>query len=101
MPPHNGLPSQVTTTHQAKIAYGYIRQSSLPQGTRHTMSTDLQYRLVERVRALGWPPDRVQIIDEDLGKSGASTDQRLGFQRLLADIGVARVGLVTSCDASR
>ena len=101
MPPHNGLPSKVTTVHQAKMAYVYIRQSSLSQVTRHTMSTDLQYRLVERVRTLGWPPDRVQVIDEDLGKSGASADQRLGFQRLLAEISLARVGLVTSFDASR
>ena len=65
------------------------------------MSTDLQYHLVERIVALGWPRERVHIIDEDLGKSGASADQRLGFQRLLADIGLARVGLVTSFDASR
>jgi len=99
-PPHS-LPSKVTAAHQAKIAYVYIRQSSLSQVTRHTMSTDLQYHLVERIVALGWPRERVHIIDEDLGKSGASADQRLGFQRLLADIGLARVGLVTSFDASR
>ena len=82
MPLPNGLPAKVTTNHQAKMAYVYIRQSSLSQVTRHTMSTDMQYRLVERVHALGWPPDRVQVIDDDLGHSGASADQRLGFQRL-------------------
>jgi excisionase family DNA binding protein len=101
MSPPNGLPSKVTAAHQAKLAYVYIRQSSLSQVTRHTTSTDLQYHLVERIVALGWPRERVHIIDEDLGKSGASADQRLGFQRLLADIGLARVGLVTSFDASR
>ena len=98
--PHE-VPSKVTTAHQAKMAYVYIRQSSLSQVTRYTTSTDVQYRLVERVHTLGWPPERVQVIDDDLGQSGASADQRLGFQRLLAEISLARVGLVTSFDASR
>lgn len=99
-PAHNGS-SKVTVTHQAKLAYIYIRQSSLGQLTRHSASTELQYRLVERAASLGWPPDRIQIIDEDLGKSGATATLRVGFQRLLAEIGLARVGLVTSFDASR
>jgi DNA invertase Pin-like site-specific DNA recombinase len=98
--PHE-VPSKVTTAHQAKMAYVYIRQSSLSQVTRYTTSTDVQYRLVERVCTLGWPPERVQVIDDDLGQSGSSADQRLGFQRLLAEISLARVGLVTSFDASR
>ncbi len=97
----NPLPSKVTTAHQAKLAYVYVRQSSLSQVTRHGESTELQYRLVERAIALGWPRERVKLIDEDLGKSGASSAQRLGFQQLIAEIGLARVGLVLSWDASR
>lgn len=97
----NTLPSKVTTAHQAKLAYVYIRQSSLSQVTRHSESTELQYRLVERAIALGWPRERVKLIDDDLGKSGASSDQRLGFQQLIAEIGLARVGMVLSWDASR
>ncbi|MCK7499183.1 MAG: recombinase family protein [Comamonadaceae bacterium] len=68
---------------------------------RHSESTELQYRLVERAIALGWPRERVLLIDEDLGKSGASSDRRLGFQHLIAEIGLARAGLVLSLDASR
>ena len=64
-------------------------------------STELQYRLVERAMALGWPRERIRVIDEDLGKSGCSSDQRLGFQQLIAEIGLGRVGLVLSLDASR
>jgi len=64
-------------------------------------ATDLQYHLVERAIQLGWPRERVKIIDEDLGKSGTSTEHRLGFQRLIAEIGLARVGLVLSLDSSR
>jgi len=90
-----------TTEQRAKMAYVYIRQSSLMQVTRHAESTDLQYALVERAIALGWPRERVELIDEDLGKSGAQAEARGGFQRLLAEISLARVGLVLSFDASR
>jgi DNA invertase Pin-like site-specific DNA recombinase len=90
-----------TTEQRAKMAYVYIRQSSLMQVTRHAESTDLQYSLVERAVALGWPRERVELIDEDLGKSGAQAEAREGFQRLLAEISLARVGLVLSFDASR
>jgi DNA invertase Pin-like site-specific DNA recombinase len=90
-----------TTEQRAKMAYVYIRQSSLMQVTRHAESTDLQYSLVARAVALGWPRERVELIDEDLGKSGAQAEARGGFQRLLAEISLARVGLVLSFDASR
>src|SRR5256886_6494525 len=83
------------------MAYVSIRQSSLMQVTRHAESTDLQYSLVQRAVALGWPRERVELIDEDLGKSGAQAEARGGFQRLLAEISLARVGLVLSFDASR
>jgi len=84
---HSLAPSKVTTAHLAKLAYVYIRQSSLVQVRQHQESTDLQYRLVERAVQLGWPRERVQVVDEDLGKSGTSSENRLGFQHLLADVG--------------
>src|SRR5262249_51817233 len=92
--------SKVTTTHLAKLAYVYIRQSSLAQVIHHRESTDIQYHLVERATQLGWPSDRVEVIDEDLGKSGASAEHRSGFQFLMSEIGLGRVGLVLSLDAS-
>ncbi|MDQ6662409.1 MAG: recombinase family protein, partial [Chloroflexota bacterium] len=94
-------PLTPTTDQRAKMAYVYIRQSSLMQVTRHGESTELQYSLVQRAVALGWPRERVELIDEDLGKSGAHAEIRSGFQRLLAEISLARVGLVLSFDASR
>ncbi len=93
--------SKITTEHLAKLAYIYVRQSSLEQVIRHRESTDLQYQLVDRAVQLGWPRERVKVIDEDLGKSGASATERSGFQRLIAEIGLGRVGLVLSFDASR
>lgn len=98
---HNPLSSKISTEHRAKLAYVYVRQSSLAQVNRHTESTDMPYQLAERVAQLGWPKERVKIIDEDLGKSAVSVEQRLGFQHLMAEIGLARVGLVISLDASR
>jgi len=92
---------RVTTAHRAKLAYVYVRQSSLNQVRQHQESTQLQYRLVDRTIALGWPHERVQVIDEDLGKSGAGSVERYGFQKLIAEIGLGNAGLVVSLDASR
>lgn len=94
-------PERIAEEHRAKLAYVYARQSSLGQVMHHQESTDLQYRLVERAIRLGWPRERIEVIDDDLGKSGTSAAERLGFQRLLAEVGLGRVGLVLSLDASR
>lgn len=69
--------------------------------TRHAESTDLPYSLVEHAIALGWPRERVEISDEDLGTSGAQAEARSSFQRVLAEMSLARVGLVLRFDASR
>ena len=100
-PTNSIINPKVTTAHQAKQAYVYVRQSSLSQVVQHGESTELQYQLVERAILLGWPRERVHVIDEDLGKSGAGSDQRQGFQFLIAEIGLGHVGLVLSFDASR
>ena len=92
---------RLTTAHRAKLAFIYVRQSSVNQVRQHQESTELQYRLVDRAIGLGWPQERVQIIDEDLGKSGAGGVERHGFQKLIAEIGLGNAGLVVSLDASR
>jgi DNA invertase Pin-like site-specific DNA recombinase len=91
----------LTAAHRAKLAYIYVRQSSVNQVRQHQESTALQYRLVDRAVGLGWPRERVHVIDEDLGKSGAASTERYGFQRLIAEIGLGHAGLVVSLDASR
>jgi excisionase family DNA binding protein len=96
-----GLDDRITTAHRAKLAYVYARQSTAGQVRYHQESTELQYRLVNRAMSLGWPRDRVEVVDEDLGKSGASSEARHGFQRLIAEIGLAKAGLLLSLDASR
>ncbi len=92
---------RITTAHRAKLLYIYVRQSSPGQVRHHQESTQLQYRLVERAVMLGWPRERVHVIDDDLGKSGATSGDRHGFQRLIAEVGLGKAGLVMSLDASR
>jgi DNA invertase Pin-like site-specific DNA recombinase len=92
---------RITTAHRAKLAYVYVRQSSAGQVRHHQESTELQYRLVDRAGSLGWPRERITVIDDDLGKSGTSSAARQGFQRLIAEIGLGKAGLVLSLDASR
>ncbi|WP_287140953.1 recombinase family protein [Mesorhizobium sp.] len=92
---------RLTAVRRSKFAYVYVRQSSINQVRHHQERTELQYSLVDRAVRLGWPPDRVVVIDEDLGKSGNGQVERGGFQRLIAEIGLGNAGLVVSLDASR
>ncbi|MBA3441561.1 MAG: hypothetical protein H0T92_17010 [Pyrinomonadaceae bacterium] len=73
------LYSKVTTAHRAKLAYVYLRQSSPGQLVHNSESTARQYALVERAVGLGWPSDRVRVIDEDLGRSGTSIPLEFAF----------------------
>lgn len=95
------LRSKISNEHRAKAAYIYLRQSTPGQVMHNTESTARQYALTDRAVALGWPEDRIHIIDEDLGRSGATSENRFGFQHLIAEVGMARVGLVLSLEASR
>ena len=87
--------------HLDRGAVVYVRQSTPQQVVDHKESTARQYALADRATALGWPPDRVTIIDADLGKSGQSIEGRPGFQRLLAEVALDRVGLILGLEMSR
>ena len=90
--------SKITTEHLARSAYVYIRQSTADQLTHNHESRRRQYGLADRARQLGWTT--VEVIDDDLGRSGGGT-ARPGFERLLAAICEARVGAVLAIEASR
>jgi DNA invertase Pin-like site-specific DNA recombinase len=92
---------KVTPGHLQRLAYLYIRQSSLRQVLENTASTARQYALRDRAVALGWPLERIRVIDGDQGQSGASAVDRLGFQTLVAEVGLGRVGLVLGLEVSR
>ncbi|QDV36291.1 hypothetical protein ElP_42110 [Tautonia plasticadhaerens] len=92
---------KVTDRHRERLAIVYVRQSTARQFLRHRESTQLQYGLVERATDLGWPRAQVTVIDDDLGLSGASADRRPGFQRLLGEVALDRVGLILGVEMSR
>jgi DNA invertase Pin-like site-specific DNA recombinase len=87
--------------HRDQFAVVDVRQSTLQQMVRHQEPTRLQYGLVERALGFGWARSQVLVIDEDLGKSGATAAGRPGFQRLVAEVSLAYVGIVFGLDISR
>lgn len=93
--------SKITSHHVERLAVVYVRQSTPQQTIRHQESTRLQYGLADRALQLGWPKEHVLVIDEDLGRSGATAAGRPGFQRLVAEVGLDHVGLVLGIEMSR
>jgi DNA invertase Pin-like site-specific DNA recombinase len=98
---HERLPEKICGQHRDRLAIVYIRQSTLQQVERNQESTRLQYALVDRAFALGWSRDAIVVVDDDQGRSGATIEGRLGFQRLVAEVGLGRVGLVLGIEMSR
>lgn len=92
---------KVTAEHLRRLAYLYVRQSTLHQVHENRESTARQYDLKRRAQVLGWRSDEIVVIDEDLGLSGATATERNGFQRLVADVGLGRVGVVMGLEVSR
>jgi len=93
--------SKVTTEHLKRAAYHYIRQSTLRQVLENTESTQRQYALRRRAVSLGWSEEQIVVIDSDQAQSGASKAEREGFQRLVADVGLAKAGIVMGLEVSR
>src|SRR6188768_2212334 len=87
--------------HLDRSAFVYVRQSTPQQVSDHQESTARQYALADRAVALGWAPDCVTTIDDDLGKSGQSIEGRPGFQRLLAEVALDHVGVILGLEMSR
>jgi DNA invertase Pin-like site-specific DNA recombinase len=92
---------KVKTSHLKRNAYLYVRQSTLRQVFENTESTQRQYALRQNAAALGWPLERIIVIDTDLGQSGASAADRKGFQRLVTEVSLGRAGIVLGLEVSR
>src|SRR5271163_66634 len=91
----------ISDRHLSKLALVYVRQSSSQQIFDHKESRERQYALADYAASLGWPRERIVVIDEDQGRSGRTVEQRPGFQRLLAEITLDHVGLVLGLEISR
>lgn len=92
---------KITRHHLDRLAYVYIRQSSPKQVERNRESQVNQYQMVERAQALGWAPDRIRVIDSDLGLSGRSSEHRDGFKELVAEVTLGHVGIIFGYEVSR
>jgi len=93
--------AKITASHLARQAIVYLRQSSAAQVEHNRESTERQYALASKARELGWPEDRILVIDEDLGLSGSGSVARSGFARLTAEVALTHVGLVLGLEVSR
>jgi DNA invertase Pin-like site-specific DNA recombinase len=92
---------KVQDKHLARLAIVYVRQSTPQQVLYHRESTQRQYALDQRALQLGWPVDRIEIVDDDQGQSGRDAQARLGFQSILARIVQDQVGIVLGLEMSR
>src|SRR6266566_755287 len=93
--------AEPAAAHLRRDAYIYVRQSTLAQTVRNTESLARQYDLAGRARSLGWAEHQVVVVDDDLGRSGASAQGRKGFSDLVADVGLGKAGIVLSLECSR
>lgn len=95
------MSGRIEATHLRRAAYVYVRQSTMAQVEHNTASLERQYELADRAVALGWATSEVLVVDSDLGRSGKSVEGRDGFQRLVADVGLGKVGIVLGIEVSR
>ena len=92
---------KIQREHLERCAYVYVRQSTLQQVRENTISTQRQYDLSKLAIHLGWIQEKIIIVDQDQARSGASTEGRDGFKRMLSEIALGNVGAVISLEASR
>ncbi len=96
------LSTKIQPDHLQRLAYIYVRQSSLAQLQDHQESTRRQYELQQRAWQLGWPRERIVVVDADLGHSASDPQApRDGFAQLLAEVALGRVGAIFSVEVSR
>lgn len=95
------MKEKLRASHLSRRAIVYLRQSSMRQVHEHRESTARQYALSDRAVGLGWPAHAVDVIDEDLGQSGAGTSWRPGFKRMAKQVTSGTAGAVFALEVSR
>ena len=91
----------ITLQHLQKKAVIYVRQSTLTQVIFNQESLRLQYALEQRAQSLGWRAEDIEVIDADLGLTGASAQHRTGFQELVTKVTLGQAGIILSSDVTR
>jgi DNA invertase Pin-like site-specific DNA recombinase len=93
------MSEKIKPHHLDRKAMLYVRQSSVQQVMHNQESRILQYAMQERLRELGW--SEIEIVDDDLGRSAAGTVARAGFERMVAEVCLGKVGVVAAREVSR
>jgi DNA invertase Pin-like site-specific DNA recombinase len=93
--------SKIKSIHLTRNAYVYVRQSTHHQVQHHLESQQRQYELTQLAAQWGFAPDHVVVIDDDLGVSASGRAERVGFERLVADVALGRAGIVLGLEVSR
>ena len=93
--------SKIADRHLSRQACIYIRQSTPGQVRFNQESTERQYNLASKAKSMGWNPERIRILDRDLGQSGAKATHREDFKTLVSDVAMGQVGAIFSLEASR
>ena len=95
------MTSKIVEQHLSRVACIYIRQSTPGQVRFNQESTERQYNLKNKAQSLGWSPEKIRILDRDLGHSGTHTTNREDFKTLVTDVAMGQVGAIFSLEASR
>jgi len=95
------MTSKIAEQHLSRVACIYIRQSTPGQVRFNQESTERQYNLKNKAQSLGWSPEKIRVLDRDLGHSGAHTTKREDFKTLVSDVAMSQVGAIFSLEASR
>ena len=93
--------TKIQDHHTGRIAYVYLRQSSMGQVRFNQESTRRQYALRDKAEKLGWAPTAIKMLDGDLGISGTQSNNREDFKTLVAEVSLGKVGAVFALEASR
>jgi len=93
------MDEKITKRHLERAAIVYVRQSSTQQVLHNEESRRLQYAMKQRVESFGWR--EVITIDDDMGRSATTTSERSGFQRMVAEVCLGRIGTVAAREVSR
>jgi len=99
--PSSHVLSKIRSEHLERLAIVYVRQSSPHQVENHKESLARQYGFRDYIAGLGWHEERILVIDDDLGLSGRTAENRPGFQRLMAEVTMDHVGIVAGLEMSR
>lgn len=93
--------TKITAAHLNRSAFVYVRQSTTAQVEHNRESTERQYQLVQRAVELGWSREQIQVIDDDLGVSGAGLAERRGFAHMTTRVALGHAGIVLGLEVSR